>query len=96
MLDGKKLKIFSGKIENASHSAIPGSYLTDGKSFLKFAAADGYFHVTELQLEGKKRMDVLSFLRGHDSPVKTTNNPSIIDLKIVQVIIKETKRHHSS
>jgi methionyl-tRNA formyltransferase len=64
-LDGKTLKIFSGKIENQHPTETPGNYKTDGKSFLKFAAPDGYLHVTELQLEGKKRMDVESFLRGH-------------------------------
>jgi methionyl-tRNA formyltransferase len=32
---------------------------------LRYAAADGYIEVVELQLEGKKRMPVDAFLRGH-------------------------------
>jgi methionyl-tRNA formyltransferase len=43
---------------------IPGNFITDRKSYLKFAARDGYISVKELQLEGKKRMRVADFLRG--------------------------------
>jgi methionyl-tRNA formyltransferase len=64
-LDGKTLKIFSGTIEKKQTGETPGNYFTDGKTYLKFATQDGYLHVKELQLEGKKRMDVQSFLRGH-------------------------------
>ncbi len=38
---------------------------SDGKTFLKFACADGFIIVKELQLEGKKRMSVEDFLRGY-------------------------------
>ena len=44
-------------------NSVPAVY-TDGKTFLKFACADGYVHVLELQLEGKKKMNVGDFLRG--------------------------------
>lgn len=65
-LDGKKLKIYQATIDNASSKNIlPGTFLTDGKSELKVAALNGWLHITDLQLEGKKRMDVASFLRGH-------------------------------
>jgi methionyl-tRNA formyltransferase len=64
-LDDKTLKIFSGNTERTLPIQAPGNYVTDGKTFLKFAAQDGYLLVRELQLEGKKRMDVQSFLRGH-------------------------------
>lgn len=64
-LDGKKIKIYSGEIESASATEAPGTYTSDHKTFLKFACADGYFHVTDLQLEGKKRMPVQDFLRGY-------------------------------
>ena len=60
----KTLKIFLSKKEHIQHSDIPGSYSTDQKNYLKFAAADGYIHVLELQMEGKKRMKVEDFLRG--------------------------------
>ena len=38
--------------------------VADGKTFLKFRCNNGYVHVLELQLEGKKRMSVEEFLRG--------------------------------
>ncbi len=43
----------------------PGEFHSDGKSVLKFACADGYILVKELQLEGKKKMNVEDFLRGY-------------------------------
>ncbi len=63
-LNGKVLKIFSGKknIQPVEHEV--GSYITNHKSFLKFACIDGYFEVENLQLEGKQKMYVQDFLRG--------------------------------
>ncbi|RAJ00318.1 methionyl-tRNA formyltransferase [Chitinophaga skermanii] len=63
-LQGKGLKIFKATKELAPPSVQPGEYVTDGKTFLKMAAADGYLVLQEIQLEGKKKMDVESFLRG--------------------------------
>jgi methionyl-tRNA formyltransferase len=63
-LEGKKLKLFAVEKEGNPPSVPPGSFLTDKKTFLKFACADGYIAVKELQLEGKKRMSVAEFLRG--------------------------------
>jgi methionyl-tRNA formyltransferase len=42
-----------------------GNYKTDGKTFLKFAAKNGYVHITDMQLEGKKRIPIADFLRGY-------------------------------
>lgn len=63
-LDGKILKIFSVLVERAVPHEKPGTFLTDNKTFLKFACSDGFISVLELQLEGKKRMKVDEFLRG--------------------------------
>jgi methionyl-tRNA formyltransferase len=41
-----------------------GEMQTDGKTFLKFACNNGWLHVLELQLQGKKVMTVQEFLRG--------------------------------
>ncbi|MES2774047.1 MAG: methionyl-tRNA formyltransferase [Bacteroidota bacterium] len=64
-LEEKKLKIFDSVKEPAIHQHIPGTHVTDGKTFLKFACADGFIQVTDLQMEGKKRMKVEDFLRGY-------------------------------
>lgn len=65
MLDHKSLKIFRAKKKMTAPLHQPGSYESDGKSILRFAAQDGYIEILELQLEGKKRMMVDAFLRGY-------------------------------
>lgn len=64
-LQGKTFKIYSAKKEVAPPAGQPGAYLTDGKTFIKFACADGYIHALDIQLEGKKKMAIADFLRGH-------------------------------
>ena len=64
-LDDKILKIFESAKEISSHANKLGAVSTDGKTYLKYASADGYIHVLDLQLEGKKRMKVADFLRGY-------------------------------
>jgi methionyl-tRNA formyltransferase len=64
-LDDKILKIFESAKEISSHANKLGSVSTDSKTYLKFACADGYINVLDLQLEGKKRMKVADFLRGY-------------------------------
>ncbi len=49
----------------AGKTVPTGSYLTDGKTFLKFACSNGYVHLLEIQLEGKKKMLIEDFLRGY-------------------------------
>lgn len=65
ILNEKMLKIFSCKKENTFPKSTAGDYETDGKSFLKFACADGYIHLKDIQLEGKKKMEITEFLRGY-------------------------------
>jgi len=67
LLQDKTMKIYRAKKEHATTVAAAGEWKTDQKSFLKFAGADGYTHVTELQLEGKKKMKIEDFLRGYRS-----------------------------
>lgn len=64
-LQEKKLKIYKAEKLNGEPEEQAGSFKTDGKSYLHFACNDGYVSVLELQLEGKKKMDTVSFLRGY-------------------------------
>lgn len=64
-VNNKTLKIFNADILNETHGQTPGSYISDGKTFLRFACKDGYINVSELQIEGKKRMKIDEFLRGN-------------------------------
>jgi methionyl-tRNA formyltransferase len=63
-LEGKNIKIFSASIDHELPDAAPGTYDTDHKTYLRFAAADAWVSVLELQQEGKKRMNITDFLRG--------------------------------
>lgn len=77
MLDGKTMKIFASQKELHAPDVAPGTIDTDGKSYLRFATADGWIRVLELQLEGKKRMALGDFLRGYRfgaSGAATPNN----------------------
>jgi methionyl-tRNA formyltransferase len=64
-LKDKMLKIYKSKKEITTPSVATGEFLTDNKTWLKFAAPDGYIHVTEIQLEGKKKILIDEFLRGY-------------------------------
>ena len=56
-------------LEKADKSeAVPGEILSDGKSFFAVTTADGAVSLTDVQLSGKKRMDVKAFLAGFRNP----------------------------
>jgi len=64
VLGDKTLKIFSAEIEPGKPEIPAGTFSSDHKSYLKFAATDGYLSLKEMQLEGKKKMGIEEFLRG--------------------------------
>ena len=64
-LGDQTIKIFKSEKELAVPTSKPGRWESNGKTYLKFAASDGYIHVKDVQLEGKKRMTVEDFLRGY-------------------------------
>lgn len=64
ILNDKTLKIFNAEPENIQPEIEVGNYLTDGKTYLKFATAKGFIKLTDVQLEGKKRMLIDELLRG--------------------------------
>jgi methionyl-tRNA formyltransferase len=60
--------------QNGMSSAVPGTILTDGKTYLAFATKDGAISATEIQLAGKKRMAVKDFLIGFREPQSYTTS----------------------
>lgn len=66
------VKIFKASIEQVSHQCKPGEILSDNKKYLKIACADGFLHIIDLQLAGKKRMGIAEFLRGFPNAVNYT------------------------
>ncbi len=63
-LNDKTLKVFKAELEDNEPTITAGGFLTDGKTFLKFATKDGFIKLLDVQYEGKKRMTVEEFLRG--------------------------------
>ncbi|AZA62474.1 methionyl-tRNA formyltransferase [Chryseobacterium indoltheticum] len=61
--DEKGLKIYNGKFELSDHGKPIGS-LEISKNEFKIYTKDGMYFPSELQLEGKKRMNVKDFLNG--------------------------------
>ncbi len=64
IMNEKMFKIYSAEKEMVFPSVTEGDYETDGKAFLKFACSNGYLHLKEVQMEGKKKMKIEDFLRG--------------------------------
>ncbi len=66
MADGglQSLKIFRAFPEYADPCGCTGQFITDGKSFLKVGAKNGFIHLVELQIPGRKAMNSGDFLRG--------------------------------
>jgi methionyl-tRNA formyltransferase len=66
LLEGKVLKVFAAEITDLQTPALEaGRFQTDNKTFLHFGTAAGSLSLTDLQLEGKKRMTIVEFLRGY-------------------------------
>lgn len=58
------MKIFETEKIIQSHQLTPGTLLTDGKTYIHVATADGIIGICALQLPGKKRLKTDELLRG--------------------------------
>jgi methionyl-tRNA formyltransferase len=57
-------KIFESQPEIENHSFTYGQVVSDGKNIIRVACKDGFIKIISLQMEGKKKMSTLEFLRG--------------------------------
>lgn len=64
-VQGKTLKVWTAKVLKENSEKEPGTVIKSGKDGLFIQTGDGILNITELQLEGKKRMDTAAFLRGY-------------------------------
>ena len=64
-LDGKMLKIYRSEIVPSYEKFEPGQFVELRKNTFAVACGQGLLIINELQLEGGKRMDGMTFLRGH-------------------------------
>lgn len=65
--DGRIIKIYRAQtlpLEAGETAAASGTWASDGRRYLRVAAADGWLDLLDVQLEGKKRMSVEELLRG--------------------------------
>ncbi len=81
-----QLKIFAaGKLSGEEYSGIaPGTILSDGKNYMAVAVRDGAISLKEIQLSGKKRMDVKSFLLGFREPASYTTTAGTSSAEIAK------------
>ncbi len=65
-LHGKTLKIWRAAAEPGGDEKEAGTTASVSKKAWKVQTGDGVLSLLEVQLEGKKRMDIEAFLRGHE------------------------------
>ena len=63
-LETHSYKVFESLPEIEKHMFEPGGIISDGKHFIRVACKNGFINIASLQLEGKKRMNTVEFLRG--------------------------------
>ncbi|MCL4109537.1 UNVERIFIED_CONTAM: hypothetical protein GTU68_038932 [Idotea baltica] len=63
---GTTMKVYKTENIPSVHNAPMGTINSDNKNFIHIAVADGWVSLLDIQLQGKKRMDVKSFLNGID------------------------------
>ena len=64
-LQGKQLKLWKTAVVSGTISETPGTVCEVAEDGLCVQTGDGILKIQELQLEGKKRMDAATFLRGY-------------------------------
>ena len=55
-------------VAETAEATVPGRILTDGKTYLYITTADGAISLKDVQIAGKKRMDIKAFLAGFREP----------------------------
>lgn len=63
-LDNKKMKIFAVRYSFEQHNYHNGAFVVLGKKELRLYVSEGYLTLEDIQLEGRKRLDIKSFLNG--------------------------------
>ena len=65
-LNDKLIKVYKTSNEICVHNILPGKIESDNKHYLKIAVKDGWVHLLDIKMQGKKRMEINSFLNGFD------------------------------
>ncbi len=62
------MKVFETEKIRENHFLTCGEIITDEKTFAKIAVKDGFISLKNVQLESKKRLGIVEFLRGFEIP----------------------------
>ena len=63
--NGKTLKVWESEVEMGNHDVAPGTVVEVTKNSIKVQTGQDLLVLKQIQLEGKKRMDVAAFLLGY-------------------------------
>lgn len=58
------LKIYESEIVRSENDKMPGTIISDHKNYMDIATREGYLRILDLQIAGKKRMNIKNFLNG--------------------------------
>lgn len=64
-MDDKMMKVWDAAVVDEETDREPGAILESGKDYIKVATGKGTLKISELQLEGNKRMTAAAFLNGY-------------------------------
>ena len=65
-INGKRIKIQETRVDNNDNGSnyLPGEIIAIEKSIVVVQTGKGYLIISRVQLEGKKTMDIKSFMNG--------------------------------
>jgi methionyl-tRNA formyltransferase len=58
------LKIYNSEIVRSENHKTPGTIISDSKNYMDIATREGYLRILDLQIAGKKRLNIKNFLNG--------------------------------
>jgi len=70
-LGSKRLKIYGSSVDSSTSIKVPGTVIGYNDNSLQISTANGTLCITELQLEGKRKMTAEEFNRGNPIPAGT-------------------------
>ena len=60
------VKVFLTEKSSERGNSLPGSIISDNKTYINIAAKDGFINLKKIQIQGKKQMNVNELLNGFD------------------------------
>lgn len=65
LLDEKKLQVYRASFSSQNHNHPSGIFFSDQKKYLAVSVPNGYVHLLEIKMQGKRQMKVIDFLNGN-------------------------------